>query len=101
MAGNLSLMAEVVKEGWQKGDESKAGVKSYCKIIQDKHDKYNSDEERREDAKYIYEHIDYNELGKGRFSQLLLGKIEKRAEVKIPDYIKKAIIWACGGNIDE
>lgn len=101
VSGNISLMAELIKDGWPKGDENKAGVKKECKKIQEKYDKYDSDEERRNDAKYIYEHIDCNELGKGIFSQLLLEKIENGAEIKIPDYIKKSIIWACGGNIDE
>ena len=32
---------------------------------------------------------------------ILLEKIEQGKEVKIPSYIKKAIIWACGGNYDE
>lgn len=100
MAGNLSLMAEVVKYGWPKGDEN-MGVKRKCKTIQEKNDKYDSDEERREDAKYIYAHIDCNELGKGKFSQLLLQIIESGAEIKIPEYIKKSIVWACGGNINE
>ena len=96
MCGNFALMAEVIKEGWQTGDENRSGVKAECKKIIDK-----NNESRRKDAKYIYEHIDSDELGKGIFSQLLLEKIEQGKEVKIPSYIKKAIIWACGGNYDE
>lgn len=95
-------MAEVIKEGWQTGDENRSGVKAECKKIIDKNNEYDGDNEsRRKDAKYIYEHIDSDELGKGIFSQLLLEKIEQGKEVKIPSYIKKAIIWACGGNYDE
>ena len=102
MCGNFALMAEVIREGWQKGDESKSGVKNECKIISEKKNKYDGDNEnRRNDAKYIYEHIDSNELGKGIFSQLLLEKIEQGEKVKVPDYIKKAIIWSCGGDYDE
>lgn len=102
MCGNFALMAEVIKEGWQKGDENKSGVKAECKRISEKGNKYEGDNEsRRNDAKYIYEHIDSDELGKGIFSQLLLEKIEQGKEVKVPNYIKKAIIWACGGDYDE
>lgn len=102
MCGNFALMAEAIKEGWQTGDENRSGVKAECKKIIDKNNEYDGDNEsRRKDAKYIYEHIDSDELGKGIFSQLLLEKIEQGKEVKIPSYIKKAIIWACGGNYDE
>lgn len=102
MCGNFALMAEVIKEGWQTGDENRSGVKAECKKIIDKNNEYDGDNEsRRKDAKYIYEHIDSDELGKSIFSQLLLEKIEQGKEVKIPSYIKKAIIWACGGNYDE
>lgn len=102
MCGNFALMAEVIKEGWQAGDESKSGVKAECKKISNKKNEYAGDNEaRRKDAKYIYEHIDSDELGKGIFSQMLLEKIEQGMEVKVPNYIKKAIIWACGGNYDE
>ena len=102
MCGNFSLMAEVIKEGWQAGDENKSGVKAECKKISEKNNEYDGDNEsRRKDAKYIYEHIDSDELGKGIFSQMLLDKIEQGKEVKVPNYIKKAIIWACGGSYDE
>lgn len=102
MCGNFALMAEVIKEGWQAGDESKSGVKAECKKISNKNNEYDGDNEaRRKDAKYICEHIDSDELGKGIFSQMLLEKIEQGMEVKVPNYIKKAIIWACGGNYDE
>lgn len=102
MCGNFALMAEVIKEGWQKGDENKSGVKAECKKISKKENKYDGDDEsRRNDAKYIYEHIDSDALGKGIFSQLLLEKIDQGKEVKVPIYIKKAITWACGGDYDE
>ena len=54
----------------------------------------------REDAKFIYKHIDCDEVGKGIFSQALLEKIEEKNILVVPEYIKKAIIWACGGNCD-
>lgn len=100
MNGNFALMATVIKEGWAKGDENKTGVKAECKKIIDLNNDYIDDEMRRRDAKFIYEHIDCNELGKGIFSQLLLEKLALGKEIRVPQYIKKAIIWACGGNND-
>ena len=101
MNNNFSLMAEVIKEGWPKGDEKKSGVKKECLEIQKKNNKYENDESRRIDAHYILKHIDDNNLGKAMFSQLLLEKIEAGSEINVPDYIQKSIIWACGGNCDE
>ena len=100
MNGNFGLMATVIKKGWAKGDENKTGVKAECKKIIDLNNNYTDDEMRRRDAKFIYEHIDCNELGKGIFSQLLLEKLVLGEELRVPQYIKKAIIWACGGNND-
>lgn len=100
MSGNFSVMAEVIEEKWPK-DGGEKGVKSQCKQIKDKNNIYIDEEEKRKDAIYIYKHIDDDNMGKGVFSQALLEKIvgEKKALI-VPDYIKKAIIWACGGNCD-
>lgn len=100
MNGNFVLMATVIKEGWTKGDENKKGVKADCKKIIDLNNNYVDDEMKRKDAKFIYEHIDCDELGKGTFSQLLLEKLALGEKISVPKYIKKAIIWACGGNND-
>jgi len=100
MNGNFVLMAKVIKEGWIKGDENKKGVKAECKKIINLNNNYVDDEMKRRDAKFIYEHIDCDELGKGVFSQLLLEKLAHGEEIHVPQYIKKAIIWACGGNND-
>lgn len=100
MSSNFSVMAEVIEEKWPK-DGGEKGVKSQCKQIKDKNNIYIDEEEKRKDAIYIYKHIDDDNMGKGVFSQALLEKIvgEKKALI-VPDYIKKAIIWACGGNCD-
>ena len=98
MTDNFSLMAEVIKDGWVKGDVLHPGVKKDCFAIQMKDNKYTSAEEKRKDATYILKHIDHKDLGKGAFSQLLLEKLEIGREINVPDYIKNAIIWACGGN---
>jgi len=55
-------------------------------------------EECRADASmYLLEHID-----KGEFAQALAAKLGSSEEIiAVPEYIRKAIIWACGGNPDE
>lgn len=101
MNGNCSLMAEIIKEGWAKGDEKHAGVKKDCLKIQEKNNQYEEDKSKKEDAKYILNHIDHNDLGKGIFSQLLAEKLENGKTVQVPKYIENAIIWACGGKYNE
>lgn len=98
MEGNVSLMAEVLEEEWPK-DGGENGVKKQCKQIKNKEGNYNNAEEMRQDVIYIYKHIE--ELGKGVFSQELLEKVENNRDLAVPEYIKKAIIWACGGNCDQ
>ena len=66
----------------------------------DKNNEYSDVEEKRNDATYIYKHIDCDEIGKGVFSQALLEKLEEKRTIIVPDYIKRAIIWACGGDCD-
>ena len=96
MAGNISLMAEILEEIWPK----EGSVKKRCKEIVDRGNIYSDPEEKREDAKFIYEHIDCDKVGKGVFSQAFILKLNGKRPFIVPDYIKKAIIWACGGERD-
>ncbi len=48
------------------------------------------------DAKYIYEHIESNEIGKGVFAYTLAEKITD--DFVVPEYISNAVLWACGGK---
>ena len=60
-------------------------MKNHCKQIKDKNNCYLKKEEKREDAKYIYKHIDCDDVGKGIFSQTLIEKIEKKQGIVIPE----------------
>lgn len=99
MNGNCSLMAEILYENWPNDGKKENSVKNKCKKIKEK-TAYKEDDEMREDAKYIYTHIDCDEIGKGAFSHALLEKIESGQTIIVPQYIKKAIIWACGGDCE-
>lgn len=48
------------------------------------------------DARYIYEHIERDEIGKGVFAYTLAEKITD--DFVVPDYISNAVLWACGGK---
>ena len=48
------------------------------------------------DAKYIYEHIESDKIGKGVFAYALAEKITD--DFVVPDYISNAVLWACGGK---
>lgn len=90
---NPMLLATVLKSVWptQKG--------SVCieldKIIS-RGNNYSNTSLLADDAKYIYEHIEDGEIGKGVFAYALAEKIT--ADFVVPEYISNAILWACGGK---
>lgn len=56
-----------------------------------------AEEDRADASMYILKHID-----KGEFAQALATRLGSSEEIiAVPEYICKAIIWACGGNPDE
>jgi putative ATP-dependent endonuclease of OLD family len=90
---NPMLFATVLKSVWptQKG--------SVCieldKIIA-RGNSYSDTSLLADDAKYIYEHIEDDEVGKGVFAYALAEKI--MADFVVPEYISNAVLWACGGK---
>lgn len=90
---NPMLLATVLKSVWptQKG--------SVCieldKIIA-RGNSYSDTSLLADDAKYIYEHIEDGEIGKGVFAYALAEKIT--ADFVVPEYISNAVLWACGGK---
>lgn len=121
MYKNTKIMAQVLQSIWP----AKTGsIYKKCETIIKLDNKYTQDKQLRDDSKFIYEHIDNDEVGKGIFAQVLADKIktlydEKKAQIKddksnllevnrsisdifnVPEYIESAIIWACGGEISE
>lgn len=54
-------------------------------------------EEKAEASKYLLDRIE-----KGEFAQALVDHLaESGAAFVVPTYIKRALIWACGGSLDE
>ncbi|MEK4850685.1 AAA family ATPase [Paenibacillus sp. FSL H7-0756] len=119
---NTRQLANVLHDVWSKD----GSVKAYCKTIIARNNQYSDDEELlRNDAEFIFTHIDADEVGKGVFAQKLADSLEEQIRscmdktdgstsnlievyseisslIRIPGYIKKAINWAIGGTeIDE
>ena len=102
MNNNTAIMAEIIGYLWLTGDiETVGSVKYKCKIISDR----NENELKASiklDSEFILSHISNSQIGKGIFAQELACRInEGKKSVSIPDYIKNAIIWACGGDVNE
>lgn len=100
MQGNSKIMAETLKELWPKENDSEQGVKNKLQKIINKDDIYENDELLSDDSVNILNTIESAEIGKGLFAQALADKLKEKSSFKVPDYIKAAIIWACGGNED-
>jgi len=115
---NTSQMAEVLFNLWPKPGK----VKTRCEKISLKNNVYDeNDQLLAEDAKYIFKHIDVEEVGKGVYAQKLTDYLELQINkewdrvddtksniksiysnigdvIKVPSYIEKAILWSCGGE---
>ena len=107
MASNLKVMAEVINKIWSKEGSVK---KRLDEIIN--RSSVSDNKLIRDDSIYIFNHIEDDEVGKGIFAQELADKLsnlwanrEKEHDIsslfKVPKYLNDAIIWACGGDIDE
>jgi predicted ATP-dependent endonuclease of OLD family len=55
------------------------------------------DSKKASAAQYLLEHIE-----KGEFSQSLASYLSSNtSSFAVPEYIRKAVIWACGGQPDD
>ena len=90
---NPKHLAKVLKEVWP--NDTGSVSKDLKKIIDSKIDYEKNPETLMEDAKYIYTHIEDSQIGKGMFAHALAESITET--FLVPDYISKAILWACGG----
>lgn len=96
---NIQLMAKVLSDNWATDRSVKAELLTLS----------NNDWSKENDeiikAKAAYKILirieDSKSMGKGYFAQLLAEKINEGSDISIPEYIKKAIIWACGRGSDE
>ncbi len=116
--GNTNQMAKVLHHLWP----TEGTVKKRCDIISSRKNQYLGNEQLlKEDAEFIFKHIDADDVGKGIYAQELTDYLELQISkymdsiddtrsniidvfskisdtINIPVYIEKAIIWACGGG---
>jgi len=110
MEKNTKMMSDVIKKIWS----SNGPVKEMLANIGDKNNSYSTNNDLRKDSIYIFKHIDHKKVGKGIFAQELADEIKKQYEemkkedkvnskeiLHIPTYIYNAVIWACGGELDD
>ncbi len=101
MEKNSKIMAQTLQELWPKENESENGVKNKLQGIIEKDDNYENNKLLAEDSKKILDRIEDDKIGKGLFAQALADKLQEGSAFKVPTYINDAIIWACGGEINE
>ena len=90
---NPKVLATALKTIWP--SPSGDVCKELDKIIAREND-YDDLSVLAKDAEYIYKHIESSEIGKGVFAYTLAENITDNFVV--PDYISKAVLWACGGQ---
>lgn len=90
---NPKLLATVLKSIWPTPNGS---VCTELDRIIAKENSYSDMLLLAKDAKYIYEHIESDKIGKGVFAYALAEKIMD--DFIVPDYISNAVLWACGGK---
>lgn len=94
---NVASLAKVLLANWKFTGEGKRNLEKYSE----------SDGEGvspRQKADWCYlvlRKIEADHVGKGAFAQALADSIaDGTVEVVVPDYIRGAILWACGGVLD-
>ena len=89
---NAQKMAKILFELWPTDGSVKKGLQ---KIFEDDFSKI-TPEQKAEHAFEILKRVDDDNVGKGYFAQVLADKISSgTVELKVPQYIENAILWAC------
>jgi len=96
---NRTMMFDVLIELWP--SQKAGGVVDRLKEM--RQETISTDLKKAEHASEILNRIDDSKnVGKGLFAQALADRLQDRRNAfLIPAYIKKAIIWACGGDPDD
>ena len=90
---NPKLLATVLRSIWP---TDKGTVCAELNKIIGRKTEYKDMSLLAKDVKYIYEHIESDQIGKGAFAYALAETITD--DFVVPDYISNAVLWACGGK---
>jgi putative ATP-dependent endonuclease of the OLD family len=86
---NLVIMLQVA-QSLTEGGPTRNALKEYESYT-------DTDDRRAQAANFLLQHID-----KGEFSQALAERLSTNGETfVIPEYIQRAVVWACGGKFDD
>jgi predicted ATP-dependent endonuclease of OLD family len=89
---NIPVMAQIIYDLWPKEGGVKRSLKPFLKG--DWTDK--PSKEKANAAHIILKRVDDDEIGKGQFAQVLADKLAcSEVVIDVPEYIAKAIHWAC------
>jgi predicted ATP-dependent endonuclease of OLD family len=89
--GNMNIMVPVAKSLLETDGSVKKELEKYEKMSW-----VNEKESKRDAAYFLLNHIE-----KGEFAQALADHLSKSKEMfAVPEYIRNAVIWACGGEPD-
>jgi putative ATP-dependent endonuclease of OLD family len=92
---NASLMAKILIELWPTDGRIKKGLNRISRIDWNK----KISRKKAIAAHIILKRIDDKTVGKGLFAQVLADQISKQeVTLEIPEYIEKAIHWACSSS---
>jgi predicted ATP-dependent endonuclease of OLD family len=96
-SNNAELMFQVLAELWPSDGSVKQGLTKRSAIaLAD-----NDDKNKARMATAVLKRIEDKKIGKGYFAQALANRLSNLAQpFAVPDYIRRAIIWACGGEPD-
>lgn len=86
---NLVIMLQVA-QSLTEGGPTRNALKEYESYT-------DTDDRRAQAANFLLQHID-----KGEFSQVLAERLSTNGETfVVPEYIQRAVVWACGGKFDD
>ncbi|WND02729.1 AAA family ATPase [Temperatibacter marinus] len=94
---NLQVMAKVLQDNWH----NRGTVYKEIKSIAEKEWNDEKPQIKGSNANIILKRIEDNNMGKGYYAQLLSEVLQEDSNFTIPDNINKAVIWACGGSVDD
>lgn len=99
---NAALMAGILASLWP---EPKSGTSSVVEVLESI-SKVNWEERTPEEtslaANEILNRVDDDNVGKGIFAQILSDKINRGDLIlTVPEYIKKAVLWACSLELED